>query len=112
MSHLAESLKVLRIIDEDLQTLSWRKQELKRQAWMTSGKTIGRARQLIAEATLSMLTQGRAVDVEGLQLEISRLASGGDRFALDLCVDWLDTAEDATRQIPHDQTDEDDVPTN
>jgi hypothetical protein len=112
MSHLTESLKSLRIIDEDLQTLSRRKQELKRQAWMTSGKTIGRARQLIAEATLSMLTQGHAVDVEGLELEIGRLASGGDRFALDLCEDWLDTASEATRQIPHDQADDDDVPTN
>ncbi len=59
-----------------------------------------------------MLSQGRVVDVEGLAVEIGRLASGGDRFALDLCADWLDTADEVARHIPHDQADDDDVPKN
>jgi hypothetical protein len=92
MSRLVDILRTLETIDHEQQALDLRKQALTRQAWIASGQTISRARQLITDATLSLLTQGRAIDAASLGLEVSRLAGDRDRFAVDLCDDWLNTA--------------------
>ncbi len=92
MSRLVDILRTLETVDHEQQALDRRKQALKRQAWMASGQIISRARQLIADATLSLLTQDRTIDAASLGLEVGRLAGDGDRFAVDLCDDWLKTA--------------------
>ena len=95
MSCMAETLRSLKSVEVELQELGGRKDALKRQAWATSGRTVGRARQLVAEATLSLLGQGSAVDTNSLGAEIARLAGIGERFAVDLCADWLRAAEES-----------------
>ena len=95
MSRLVEALTTLETIDRQQEVLARQRQALKRRAWMASGQTIGRARQLITDATLSLLTQGRAIDAYSLGLEVGRLAGNRDRFAEDLCDDWLNAAVEA-----------------
>ncbi|MBU1335494.1 MAG: hypothetical protein KJ944_11770 [Alphaproteobacteria bacterium] len=95
MSPLAEALTRLEAIDREQEALARQRQALKREAWLTSGQTIGRARQLITNATLSLLSNGRAINAASLGSEIGRLAGNRDRFAEDLCDDWLNTTVEA-----------------
>ena len=95
MSPLTEALARLEAIDREQEALARQRQALKRQAWLTSGQTIGRARQLITNATLSLLSNGRAINAASLGVEVARLAGNRDRFAEDLCDDWLNTTVEA-----------------
>lgn len=95
MSRLVNILTTLEAIDREQEALARQRQVLKRRAWTASGQTINRARQLVTDATLSLLAQGRAIDAASLGLEVGRLAGNRDRFAEDLCDDWLNAAVEA-----------------
>lgn len=90
MSGLIDSLTALETLDREQGALARRKRELERRSWTASGRIISRARQLVTDATLSLLSQGSPVDAASLRQEISRLVGKGDRFAENLCDDWLD----------------------
>lgn len=96
MTRMTEILKTLAGVEAELLAQGGRKDALKQQVLASSGRTIGRARQLIAEVTLSLLGRGDVVEISTLQAEIVRLAGDGDRFAVDLCGDWLRAAEGGT----------------
>lgn len=109
MSRMAEILKSLAGVEAELQVLDGRRDALKQQAWASSGRTIGRARQLVAEATLSLLAQGDVIELTRLKAEMARLAGAGDRFAVDLCGDWLRAAEEAASMSRSAEIAENDV---
>lgn len=108
MIRTAEILKTLAGVEAELLALDGRKDALKQQVLTSSGRTIGRARQLVAEATLSLLGRGDVVEISRLQVEIARLAGNGDRFAVALCDDWLRAAEESASASTGSEITEDD----
>lgn len=92
MSRLAQSLQDLTSVEGALQDASRQKKNLERRAWAASGRTVSRARQLIAEATLSLLTENTAIDATSLEQAVKHIALKSDRFAVDLAEDWIEAA--------------------
>ena len=70
--------------------LAFRKLELERGVRASSAQTCGRARRLLADATLTLLGRTDQITRETLKAEIDRNANARDRFAVALCHDWLD----------------------
>lgn len=92
MSRLIQSLQDLTSVEGALQDASRHKKDLERRAWAASGRTVRRARQLIAGATLSLLAENTAIDATSLEQAVKRIASKSDRFAVDLSEDWIEDA--------------------
>ncbi|OAM73722.1 hypothetical protein [Devosia elaeis] len=92
MSRLIQSLQDLTSVEGALQDASRLKKDLERRAWAASGRTVSRARQLIAEATLSLLAEKTAIDATSLEQAVKRIALKSDQFAVDLSEDWIEAA--------------------
>lgn len=71
MSTLFSAVRELEAVRRKQAVPATRKQELEHNAWLNSPRTISRARQLMAEATLSLMTQGIAIDAASLNRESS-----------------------------------------
>lgn len=100
MSSLTEILKSIANIEQDLLALERQKAVLKRQAWAVSGQTIGRANQLMTKAVLTLISKGAVINTGTLQAEVSQLARPGDRFAAELCADWLQSSAETGSVTP------------
>jgi len=92
MNALVDKLRALDAMEAHKRVLLARKRALERQARQGSPIVTGQARRLMADAVLGLLAQNVAIDALGLRAEILVHAGPRDRFAVELCNDWLDDA--------------------
>lgn len=91
-SALLNNLRALSAIQTQQALLVAEKHQLERRARETSPPTQSRARCLMTEATLALLSRQGTVTITALLKELECRSGDRDRFALDLCRDWIDAA--------------------
>lgn len=95
MIGLVDKLRELDTLEARKLVLLARKRALERQARQGSPMVTGQARRLMTDALLGLLARHGPIDASGLRAEILASAGARDRFALELCNDWLDDAGEA-----------------
>ncbi len=86
---LLDDINSLKALRTKRALLVSQKQELERDAWLAAPQTIARARKLMADATLHLLSHNLPVTSPALQDHIVCNAIPHDRYAVLLCQDWL-----------------------
>ncbi len=89
MNALFKTARALDAIRARQNALTARRQEIERRARAASKRTQIRARHLMSQALLTLLQSGDEVTPQTLERQIDRQACGRDRFAVELCGDWL-----------------------
>lgn len=89
MSAMMEKLRELEAIEARNAILVGRRRVIERVARRNSPMVTGQARRLITDAVLAMLAASQAIDRSSLRSEVQRRAGKRDRFAVELCLDWL-----------------------
>lgn len=90
MSAMMEKVRELEAVETRKAVLLARRHEIERQARRTSPVVTGQARRLITDAVLGLLGANQLVDRASLRSEVLKRAGTRDRFAVELCNDWLE----------------------
>jgi len=100
MTSLHQEFLDIEALAQEQDALSSRSKELERQARAASQRTTNLARKLFVAATLRLIADRVTVDTCSLQKQIAELAGELDRFAVELCDDWLVATRSTTSEDP------------
>lgn len=90
MSSMMEIIRELGSIETRKGVALARRREIERQARRNSSMVTGQARRLITVAVLGLLESHQVIDRASLKSEVQKRAGKRDRFAVELCKDWLE----------------------